>query len=92
MLDVCCDLTPYDEYVAVVRAGNECQPTAYMSSHGKFCNSSLLRENVVQAKFFLVPLLNTLLAEPESHTRVGCDMVSGERRTPRITGRDTAQN
>ena len=88
MLDVCCDLTPYDEYVAVVRARNECQPTAYMSSHGKFCHSSLLRENVVQAKFLLVSLLNTLLAEPESDNALVA-IWSGERRTPRITRRDT---
>ena len=78
------------EYVAIVKAGNECQPTAYMSSHGKFCDSSLLRENVVQVKFLLVSLLNTLLAEPESHNALVV-IWSGERRTPRITRRDTAQ-
>ena len=72
------------------RAGNECQPTAYMSSHGKFCCSSLLRGCVVQAKFLLVSLLNSLPAEPESHNALVV-ICSGERRTPRITRRDTAQ-
>ena len=90
MLDVCCDLMPYDVYVAMVRARNECQPTTYMSSHNTFCFSSLLRESVVQAKFLLVPLLNTLLAEPESHNALVV-IWSGERRTPRITRRDSAQ-
>ena len=43
MLDVCCDPTWYNEYIAMVKTGNECQLTDYMSSHGKSCYGGLLR-------------------------------------------------
>ena len=89
MLDVCCDLTSYDEYVALVKAGNECQPTAHMSSHGNLYNGGLLRGSVVPVKFLLV-LLNTLLAEPESHNALVV-IWSVERSTSSITERDTVQ-
>ena len=65
MLDVCCDATRYNEYVAMVKTANECQLTHYMSSHGKSCYGGLLRGSVVPAKFLLV-LLNTLLVEDET--------------------------
>ena len=35
MLDVCYDPTLYNECIAMVEAGNECQLTDHMSSHGK---------------------------------------------------------
>ena len=65
MLDVCCDPTWYNEYIAMVKTGNECQVTDYMSSHGKSCYGGLLRGSVVPAKFLLV-LLNTLPVEDET--------------------------
>ena len=51
----------------MVKTGNECQPTDYMSSRGKNCHGSLLRESVVPPKFLLV-LLNTLLVGDETST------------------------
>ena len=65
MLDVCCDPTWYNEYIAMVKTRNECQLTDYMSSHGKSCHGGLLRGSVVPAKFLLV-LLNTLPVEDET--------------------------
>ena len=65
MLDVCFDPTLYDEYTAMVKAGNECQFTVHMSLHGKLCFGGLLRGSVVQVKFLLVSL-DTLLAESET--------------------------
>ena len=49
----------------MVETGNECQHTDYMSSRGKNCYGSLLRESVVPAKFFGV-LPNTLPVEDET--------------------------
>ena len=49
----------------MVKTGNECQLTDYMSSRGKNCYDSLLRGSVVPTKFLLV-LLNTLLVEDET--------------------------
>ena len=66
MLDVCCDPTCYNEYIEMVKTGNECQLTDHMSSHGENCYGSLLRESVVPAKFLLV-LLNTLPGEDETY-------------------------
>ena len=43
----------------MVKTGNECQLTDCMSSRGKHCCGSLLRESVVPTKFLQV-LLNTL--------------------------------
>ena len=65
MLDVCCDPTLYNEYIAMVETGREGQFTDYMSSHGKNCYGGLLRGTVVPAKFLLV-LLNTLPVEDET--------------------------
>ena len=65
MLDVCCDPTLYNWYMAMVETGNECQFTDYMSSTGKKCYCSLLRGSVVPTKFLLV-LLNTLLVDDET--------------------------
>ena len=81
MLDVYRDPRGCNEYIAMVKTGSECHLTDYMSSRGKNCYGSLLRESVVPTKFLLV-LLNTL--------PVGCGM-GWERSTLRITGRDTAQ-
>ena len=49
----------------MVKTGNECQLTDYMSSRGKKCHGSLLRGSVVPTKFLLV-LLDTLLVEDET--------------------------
>ena len=65
MLDVCCDPTLYNEYIAMVETGRECQFTDYMSSRGKTCYGGLLRGSVVPAKFLLV-LLSTLPVEDET--------------------------
>ena len=65
MLDVWCDPTGYNEYIALVETGNECQLTDYKSSRGKNRHGSLLRGCVVPAEFLLV-LLNTLLVEEET--------------------------
>ena len=50
MLDVYCDPTLYNEYMAMVATGNECQHTHYMSSRGKNCYDTLLRGSVVPTK------------------------------------------
>ena len=63
MLDVYCDPRG-NEYIAMVKTGNECQLTAYMSSRGYFYGT-LLRGSVVPTKF-LVVLLNTLPVEDET--------------------------
>ena len=89
MLDVCCDPTSYNEYIAMVKTGNECQLTDYMSQHGNLCYSGLLRGSVVPAKFLLV-LLGTLPAEHETSNALVV-VWSGGRSTLRITERDTAQ-
>ena len=65
MLDVCCDPTLDNEYMAMVETGNECQLTDYMSLRGKNCRGGLLRGSVVPAKFLFV-LLNTLPVEDET--------------------------
>ena len=49
----------------MVKTGNECQLTDYMSSRSKKCCGSLLRGSVVPIKFLLV-LLNTLLVKDET--------------------------
>ena len=49
----------------MVKTGNECQLTDWMSSRGKNCDGSLLRGSVVPAKVLLV-LPNTLLVEDET--------------------------
>ena len=67
----------------MVKTGNECQLTDYMSSRGKNCNGSLLRGSVVPTKFLLACRRGDI-------QRVGCGM-GWERGTLRITGRDTAQ-
>ena len=85
MLDVCCDPTLYDEYIAMVKAGNECQLTYYMSPHGNLCYGGLLRGSVVPA--------NTLPVEHET-SNAFVVVWPGERSTrstTRITGRDIAQ-
>ena len=73
----------------MVKTGNECQLTDYMSSRGKNCYSGLLRESVVPAKFLLV-LFNTLLVEDEASNALVVVWVGKGARCV-ITGRDTAQ-
>ena len=67
-LDVCMFLcrmvsTP-DEHIAMAKAGNECQPTVYMSLHGNTAIVVCCAEVMFQTSF-LLKLLNTLLTEPE---------------------------
>ena len=69
----------------MVKPGNECQLTVYMSLHGSLCNGGLLRGGVVPAKF-LLESLNTLLVEHETSNALVV-VCSGERSTLRITGR-----
>ena len=37
MLDVCCEVTSYEECNAMVETGNVCQHTAFMLLHGNLC-------------------------------------------------------
>ena len=77
------------EYIAMLKARNECLHTAYMSSHGKLRCDGLLRGSAIPVKFLLVSV-NTLPAEHEtSNALVGT--WSEERGTPSITERDSAQ-
>ena len=85
MIHVCCDPTLYDEYIAMVKAGNECQLTVYMSLHGDLCHGGLLRGSVVPSKF-LLESLNTLPVEHETSNAL-IAVWSGERSTLRITER-----
>ena len=73
----------------MVKAGNECQHAAYVSSHGNLCYDGLLRVSVVPIKFLLVSV-NTLLAEHET-SKALVEIWSEERSTPSITERDSAQ-
>ena len=68
----------------MVKTGNECQRTDFMSSRGKNCSGSLLRGSVVPTKFLLV-LLNLVTCEARDSG------MGWERSTLRITGCDTAQ-
>ena len=84
MLDVGCYPTWYNEYIAMVETGNECQLTDYMSSHGKNCHGGLLRGSVVPAKFLLV-LLGTLLVEDATSNAL---VVVGSGNGARCVSRD----
>ena len=61
---LCRMVSTRDEHTAMAKAGNECQPTVYMSLHGNIAIVVCLRGSVVPDKFLLM-LLNTLLTEPE---------------------------
>ena len=61
MLDVCCVPTSYDEYIAIVKTGNECQLLAYMSLLGKFAIVVCCAEVFFQPSFLHV--VDTLPAE-----------------------------
>ena len=89
MLDVCCIITSSDEYLSVIKTGNECQLQGYMLLPSELCYGGLLDESVVPAKCLLVSL-NTL---PEEHETPNALVVvwSLELSTLRITERDTAQ-
>ena len=72
----------------MVKAGNECQHTAYMLSQGNLCYDGLFRGSVIPVKF-LLESVNTLPAEHEtSNALVG--IWSEEWSTPSITERDSA--
>ena len=61
MLDVCCVPTSYDENIAMVKTGNECQLSAYMLLLGKFAIVVCCAEVLLQPSFLHV--VNTLPAE-----------------------------
>ena len=61
MLDVCCVLTTYDEYIAMAKTGNECQLSACLLLLGKFAVVVCCAEVLFQPSFFHV--VNTLPAE-----------------------------
>ena len=76
-------VSTYDEYIAMVKAGNECQPTAYMSLHGNIAIVVCCAEVLFQSSFSLVSL-KTLTTEHEtSHALVVV--------WPHENGADTAQ-
>ena len=54
MLDVCCVLTSYDEYIAMVKTGNECQLAAYMLLLGNFASAVCCAEVLFQPSFLCV--------------------------------------
>ena len=51
MLGVCCVLTSYDEYIAMVQTGNECQLSAYILLLGKFSTVVCCAEVLFQPNF-----------------------------------------
>ena len=81
--DVCCDPTLCHEYIAMVKAGNECQLTAYVSLHGNLCFGGLLRGIVFPVTFLFVSL-NTLPVEHETSNALVV-VRSGERSTLRTS-------
>ena len=81
---LCRMVSTYDEYIAMVKAGNECQPTAFMSLHGNIAIVVCCAEVLFQSNFSLVSL-NTLPTEHEiSHALVVVwPHENGARRVPR---------
>ena len=78
--------TSYDEWSAMVKTGDECQLTAYMSLHGNLCYDSLLRRSVVPVKF----LLESFNLSDEHDTYNALVVVwSGRRSTLRTAMHDT---
>ena len=61
MLDVCCVPMSYDQYLAMVKTGNECQVSAYMLLLGKFATVVCCAEVLFGPSFLHV--VSTLLAE-----------------------------
>ena len=69
----------------MVKSGDECQLTVYMSPHGNLCYDSLLRRSVVPVKFLLVSFNHT--------TRwLWYGLGDDARCVPRSTTPDTAQS
>ena len=60
MLDVCCDPTLYDKYIAMVKVRNECQFTAYMSLHGNLAFAVCCAEVLFHPSFSLCRLTHCL--------------------------------
>ena len=85
MLDVCCEVTSCDEYVAMVKTEKRmsAQPTCCYTV--TFATRSLLRRSVVPAK---VSTRDEYSLPAESETP---NALVWERSTPWITERDTAQ-
>ena len=51
MLDVCCVPTSYDEYILMVKTGNECQLSAYILLHGELAIVVSCAEVLFQPSF-----------------------------------------
>ena len=78
ILDVRCVLTSYDEYVAMVKTGNECQLLDNMLFVGNLATAVCCTEVLFQPSFLVS--LNALLG-----------VLRAERSTKRTTEPDTAQ-
>ena len=61
MLDVCCVPASYDEHIAMVKTGNECQLSAYMLLLGKCAIVVCCAEVLFQPSF--LPVVSVLRAE-----------------------------
>ena len=70
----------------MVKTGDECQLTAYMSLHGNLCYDSLLRRSVVPVKFLFVSF--NLSDEHETYNALVV-VWSGRRSTLRTAKHDT---
>ena len=54
MLDVCCVHTSHDEYIAMVKTGNECQLSAYKMFVGNLATAVCCAEVLFQPSFLCV--------------------------------------
>ena len=84
MLDVCCDLTPREEYVVMVKTRNECQPQPT-------CRHTVTSATMVCYAEVMFQSVNTLPAEQET-SNASVVIWSGEWSTPSTTERNTAQS
>ena len=91
MLDDLVVPTSYDEWSAMVKTGDECQLTAYMSLHGNICCDGQSYGRVVPTSFSLCR--STCLTSMRHTTRWLWYGLGDEARcVPRSTTPDTAQS
>ena len=86
MLDVCCVPTSHDEYITIVKTGNECQLSAYMLLLGKCAVVVCCAEVLFQPSFLLVVCV--LHAEWSTERTTEPDTAQTERVLTRLV--DTA--
>ena len=86
MLDVCCFLASYDEYIAMVNTENECQRAAYMLLLGKYPIAVCCAEVLFQPSF--LPVVGTWHAEWSTERTTARDIAQTERVLTRLV--DTA--